>query len=125
MDALKQAVKEKEEEVGRLSSQLEAKETEKQKLLAQVERQSQQEEDELVQLTAEVCELRASLMEAEDRRMRAEVELEDLKSRKSVIKQVMVRGDYVHFKNLTPPMFFSSTACPPELQSSWVWLTLW
>ena len=93
LDTLKQAVQEKEEEVGRLSSQLEAKETEKQKLLAQVERQSQQAADELVEVIGEQCELRSSLMEAEDGRMRAEVELEDLKSRKSVVSTLPVRGN--------------------------------
>ena len=60
---------------------------------------SVQEEDELVTVIDELCELRSRLIEAEDGRMRAEVELEDLKSRKSAVNQAMVRVDYVHFIN--------------------------
>ena len=94
LDTLKQAVEEKEEEVGRLSGQLEAKETEKQKLLAQAERQSQQAADELVEVIDELCELRSRLTEAEDGRIRAEVELEDLKSRMSVVNTLAVRRNW-------------------------------
>ena len=86
LTTLRKAVADKEEEVGKLSGQLETKEIEKQKLLKQVKKQSQHEEeleDRLFELTAAVAELKVSLMEAEDRQVRAKFELEDLKNRRA------------------------------------------
>ena len=89
VEALRRELEEKEEEVGRLSSLLAAKEAEQQELQEAEEGQkgSQREEElegQLDQLMADITELAAGLVVAEEGKMRAEVALEDLKTREDV-----------------------------------------
>ena len=118
VEALQRELEEKEEEVGRLSSLLAAKEAEQQELqeAEEGERGSQREEEvagQLDQLMADITELAAGLVVAEEGKMRAEVALEDLKTREDVAavidKLVCFSGKYFYF-SLFP--FSSSSRLP-------------
>ena len=89
---LKKVQEENEEKVQRLLIALETKKKEKQLLLGEVERQRRFDEgveERLDQLTAAVSELHAELLAAEEGRARAEVALEDLKSRETVVTELV------------------------------------
>ena len=85
MEALRRDLEEKKEEIGRLSSPLAVKVAEQQVLQERWSQRGEELEDMLDQLTAGISELAARLLVAEEDRMRAEVALEDLKSREDVV----------------------------------------
>ena len=85
MEALRSDLEERKEEIGRLSSLLAAKVAEQQVLQERRSQREEELEDMLDQLTAGISELAARLLVAEEDRMRAEVALEDLKSREDVV----------------------------------------
>ena len=90
VEALRRELEEKEEEIGRLSSLLAAKKVEQQE--AKEEGRGSQHEEELEgqldQLIADISELATGLVVAEEGKMRAEVALEDLKTREDVAAEI-------------------------------------
>ena len=89
--AKRRELKKKEEEVERLSSELAVKEAEKQVLHNEGERgckYPEEMEDRLDELMADITELATGLVVAKEETMKAEMELEDLKSQGNVTAEI-------------------------------------
>ena len=85
VESLRREMEEKKEEIGILTSLLAAKAAEQQVLQERGSQREEELEDMLDLLMADISALAARLLVAEEGKMRAEVALEDLKSREDVV----------------------------------------